>query len=444
MTKTTIRIVHASSEDFGAITRVTGYIKGRQLIQLFQKNILDANPRMPKASRVTGEIIETLRGTPDLFQFKSKGLLIGTSSAKALERNRFELGFRKGAEGVLDGGHNMLSIGTYILEQATGEDWTSSIRNWEQLMEAWGENIDDIKELEDELDFYVSTELLIPSSRGEDVLEEFRIALIDICAARNNNSQLSQEAKANQRGFYDEIRSRFDNKLPKLSKRVEWRLNEWESDDRTPIRVRDLVVMSWIPLSALEDADCLSEEESFDFNPTLLYSSKAKLSEQFDRLMSLEDIATQQKNGKFELHNSAVGSAFDVLADFPKIVDWIHVHLPDAYNRAGGKFGGITSVKKPKRGSAKTPYFQEPCKFKVPDGFVMPLVYGIGSLLEVDECEVRWRTDPIQFLQKHFDEIVEGYMVVITMASYDPQKVGKDKGSYLLARKQFQFATMSD
>ena len=443
MTKSTLRMVHASKEAFGSITRVTGYIKGRQLVQLFQPDILDANPRKPKSNRVTSEIVETLRNTPELFQFKSKGLLLGTASATSLERNRFALNFDRGNEGILDGGHNMLSIGVYILEQATGEDWSRKARNWEDLMAAWSENDDSIAELDDELDFFVSAELLIPSNDKEETLEEFRIALIDICAARNNNAQLSQEAKANQKGFYDEIRKRFENKHSQLSKRVEWKLNEWESEDRTPIRVRDLVALSWIPLSLLEDEDCLSSQESFDLNPTLLYSSKAKLSEQFDALMRLDDIATQQKSGRFELHNSAVGTAFEILTDLPELVDWIYTELPGAYNRAGGKFGAITSVKKPKRGTALTPYFQTAAKFKVPDGFIAPLVYGLASLMTVDGCKVKWRTDPKRFLEKHFDEIVEGFSVVITMANYDPQKVGKDKGSYLLAKKQYQFASMS-
>jgi len=443
MTKVMLRMVHGSKEDFGAITRVTGYIKGRQLVQLFQAEILDANPRKPKANRVTAEIIETLKTTPELFQFKSKGLLIGTASSTALDRNRFALEFERGNEGILDGGHNMLSIGIYILELGTGEDWSRKVKNWEDLMSAWFDNLDSISELNDELDFYVSAELLVPANSKEETLEEFRIALIDICAARNNNAQLSQEAKANQKGFYDEMRTRFEAKHPELSKRVEWKLNEWESDDRTPVRVRDLVALSWIPLSLLDEKDCLSSQEAFDLNPTLLYSSKAKLSEQFDALMTLDDIAVQRKSGKYELHNTSVGTAFEILTDMPSLVDWIYTEFPSAYNRAGGKFGGITSVKKPKKGTVPTPYFQKPAKFKVPDGFIAPLVYGLSSLMEVKGCKVKWATDPITFLKKHFDEIVEGYSVVITMAGYDPQKVGKDKGSYLLAKKQFQFATMS-
>lgn len=439
-----IRIVHASENEFDAITRVTGYLKGKQLVQLFQPYILDANPRKPKANRVTSEIIDTLKGTPELFQFKSKGLLIGTASATTLERNRYKVGFSRGAEGILDGGHNMLSIGIYMLETATGQDWSRRVKTWDDLMSVWPTHIDLIKELDDELDFYVTTELLIPSSNDEDTLEEYRIAVIDICAARNNNAQLSQEAKANQKGFYDEMRSRFENKVPELAKRVEWKLNEWESDDRTPVRVRDLVSLAWIPLSLLEKAECLSQSESFELNPTLLYSSKAKLSEQFDDLMMQEDIASQQKTGKFELHSTSVGTALDILTDMPSLVDWMHDNLPKAYNKSGGKFGKITAVKKPKRGTASTPFFRSPTEFKVPDGFITPLVFGLSAIMEVKSCEVSWVVDPYKFLERNFDNIVMGFNMAITMAGYDPQKVGKDKGSYNLAFQQFKFSHISE
>ena len=223
---------------------------------------------------------------------------------------------------------------------------------------------------------------------------------------------------------------------------MEWKLNEWESDDRTPIRVRDLVSLAWIPLSLLEKKECLSNEESFELNPTLLYSSKAKLSQDYDLLMAQDDITSRLKTGKYKLHNASVGSAFDVLVDMPDLVDWMHENLPKSYNRSGGKFGKITAVKKPKRGSAATPFFKRPTEFKVPDGFITPLVFGLSAIMEVKDCKVRWTVNPRDFLEEHFDAIVEGFNMAISMSNYDPQKVGKDKGSYNLAFHQYKFALM--
>lgn len=45
---------------------------------------LEANPRAAKVGSVTTAIRESLETTPELFPFKSKGILIGTSSYEAL------------------------------------------------------------------------------------------------------------------------------------------------------------------------------------------------------------------------------------------------------------------------------------------------------------------------------------------------------------------------
>src|SRR3546814_15114325 len=69
---------------------------------------LEANPRAAKIGSVTNAIVESLEETPELFPFKSKGILIGTSSYEALQRNRFELTFdNPESEGILDGAHQI-------------------------------------------------------------------------------------------------------------------------------------------------------------------------------------------------------------------------------------------------------------------------------------------------------------------------------------------------
>ena len=78
----------------------------------------------------------------------------------------------------------------------------------------------------------------------------------------------------------------------------------------------------------------------------------------------------------------------------------------------------------------------------MPDGFITPLVFGLSAIMEVKNCKVTWMVEPEKFLEKHFDKIVEGFNMAITMSNYDPQKVGKDKGSYNLAYQQYKFALM--
>jgi hypothetical protein len=127
---------------------------------------------------------------------------------------------------------------------------------------AWTVNREAVLAMRDTFMFKVPVELLLPSNPDDDeVVSAFRLALIDICAARNNNAQLTTEAKANQRGFYEEIRKR----LPKeIADRVEWKSNEWGSSDSRPIKVRDIIALAWIPLTVLNEAGLLPTKTEND------------------------------------------------------------------------------------------------------------------------------------------------------------------------------------
>ncbi|MDB5710527.1 MAG: hypothetical protein JWL96_2597 [Sphingomonas bacterium] len=117
------RLSSVSSENsIAGIKRYTGFVRGRDLYALFDHVSLEANPRAAKVGSVTSAILESLRETPELFPFKSKGILIGTSGYEALQRNRFELNFEDPeSEGILDGGHNMLAIGLHMLSEVADD-----------------------------------------------------------------------------------------------------------------------------------------------------------------------------------------------------------------------------------------------------------------------------------------------------------------------------------
>src|SRR5215203_2943009 len=111
-----------SENSIAGIKRYTGFVKGRDLYPLFDHGSLEANPRSAKYGVVVRDILETLERTPELFPFKSKGILLGTSDYEALQRNRFELRFNDPAsEGILDGGHNMLALGIHMLSSVLDE-----------------------------------------------------------------------------------------------------------------------------------------------------------------------------------------------------------------------------------------------------------------------------------------------------------------------------------
>jgi hypothetical protein len=432
-----IRFDDVAEQVEGSVKRIVGFVRARNLLRLFDAADLDANPRSAKAGAVTDAIIESIQDDPRTFPFKTKGVLVGASDYDKLDRNRYELRFGNASiEGILDGGHNMLAIGTYILTKALSDEKLGRrIKLWAAFKTAWVENREIIEDFRSSdasqgvLDFLVPLEVLVPGDLDDlDVQSDFRSSLLDICAARNNNVELRAETRANQKGFYEEFR----NALPaEISGLVEWKTN-----DGGTIRVRDLIALAWIPLSVLDlplDADDRQIEPPL---PQNLYRNKGECVKQFDRLMSSPAVSKPQ-GGEYrhELHSPQVESALEIAAQLPKLYDLIYQKFPGAYNDQDRRFGRLTVVKMAKdlRSQPVTHFTSQPSDYSYPDGLIMPIVYGLQALMVLDsDGRVTWREDPYAFLEHHLGTIVGKYVVIMDAFNADPQKIGKNDGSYRL------------
>jgi hypothetical protein len=423
------------------IRRLVGFVKAKYLVDLIDATNLDANPRSAKVGSVTEDIIESIKKTKDIFPFKTKGILLAASNPpRDLERKRYELEFQNDEiEGILDGGHNTLAIAIHILNLATEDDRAvRKIKRWSDLKDVWNGFRDKISDIINQLDFLVPVEILVPIDDSEEVIEDFRNAILDICSARNNNVQLAEEALANHAGHYDFIREVID---PKLKEQIIWKTN-----DPGRIPVRDIISLAWIPLSLIDLPAHLSK-----FAPYQLYSSKGKCSEAFNELMKDPEISMQE-GSRYELKNPTVGSALNLLKDIPMLYDLIYTKFPDCYNKYEGKFGRILSVKKydpkkynenPKGGYLKnrpvTPFYAKEVDYEFPDGFITPLVYALSALMEVKNSMVKWKVDPFNFLEKNLNLVVKDYKGLMKMANWDPQTFGKNSSSYSLAKQSFAY-----
>lgn len=49
-----------------------------------------------------------------------------------------------------------------------------------------------------------------------------------------------------------------------------------------------------------------------------------------------------------------------------------------------------------------------------------------------------WTDDPVEFVKKYINNLLQTYYSIIKMASYDPQKIGKAVGSYHLISTSVQ------
>lgn len=441
----------SSENSIAGIKRYTGFVRGRDLYALFDHVTLEANPRSAKVGSVTNAILESLEKTPELFPFKSKGILIGTARYEALQRNRFELIFENpDSEGILDGGHNMLGIGIHMLSAVADKRELDRISLWEDMKELWDTHREELEAVREHFDFLVPVELLVPSNPDDvQAVQQFEMSVLDICAARNNNAQLTQETKSNKLGFYTEIRERLD---PTIAARVEWKSNEWESSEARPIKVRDLLALAWIPLNKANEAGLLPLDISV--TPQNIYRNKGECSKQFDKLMLDPRVSEPRDGPTHELTNETVASCFDILADLPALYDQIYEEFPNAYNSDNYRFGSSTIVKiydPVKRETAKdktayvvtqptTHFLNHSVYYRYPDGLIMPLVYGLKGLMEIRDKRVIWATDPGFFLTRYLGDIAGAYRLVLDMARFDPQKLAKNQASHEFAVGEFEKA----
>lgn len=428
------------------VLRIVGFVRARELCQLLDASDLEANPRSAKAGKVTEDILESISDTPQIFAFKTKGILIGASSYEKLQRNRYRLSFENPKiEGILDGGHNTLAIGTHILTQALGSSAIKrKVRRWPDFKELWDENRHAVEQLrklkegqegyeEGAIDFLVPIEILVPSDLEDDaIVDEFNSSLLSICSARNNNVELTLETKANKKGFYENLRAALP---PEIAKRVEWKTN-----DGGEIKVRDLIALAWIPLSKIS-ADYVPKVP-----PQNIYRNKGECAKQFDQMMSWDEVS-EATDGEYTraLHNKAVISAIQIAGELPALYDKIYKEFPYAYNSAEGKFGRISIVKMASdMRTQPTTYFTEtPVDYSYPEGLITPLVYGLQALMEVKrDGTIKWAKDPEEFLNEHLSTIVRKYRVILDAFRFDPQKVGKNEGSYELVLDAFNTELM--
>lgn len=447
--KVIIKFDQAAEQISGPVRRITGFVMAKHLLSLFDAADLDANPRSAKAGPVTQDIMESIESNPAIFPFKSKGVLLAASDFEPLQRNRFELRFvEPSIEGVLDGGHNMLAIGTSILGHVIDDEKElNKIKVWSDLKKSWEALKAEIYEIKDELTFPVPIEILVPADlANEDMVQEFRSLLFEICAARNNNVELTLETKANKKGFYDEIRKA-------LPKRVADRI-EWKTNDGGEVKVRDIIALAWIPLSKIDlPLDVKVSAQN-------IYRNKGECTRAFDDLMSSEKVSRPYNGQPHELHNTKVASAFKILGDLPELYDKIYADFPEAYNSSGGHFGriGIVKMYEPARRKDKnlrgekiskyvrtqpyTHFTETPVRYRYPDGLIMPLVYGLGALMRSKDGKLEWIVDPAKFLDKHLFEIADAYKLVLEMSRFDPQKIGKNETSYKIAHNEFEKALL--
>lgn len=448
-----IKFDFSTEQTVGEITKIVGFTKAKYLIPVIDILDLEANPRSSATGPVTAAIQDSIERDPATFPFKTKGILLASSQYERLERGRVKITpDNLQIEGILDGGHNTLAIGLYILKAAQnfkGVPHSRGSKNWEKFKLEWEANRDIIDEYLEalrkdpsigNLSFFVPVELLVPRD-AKDLLciETFRNDLLEICAARNNNVQLPVSDKANQLGYFDTLKSLMDDYNPTLSSRIEWKSNEGGD-----IKAQDIISLAWIPLNLITPVKDSKGRTIEPVLPQNTYRGKGGCLKQFEKLMSSPDVTIETSaDYKRELKNKEVSAAFKIAVKLPELYDYIYEMFPKLYNAAGGSYGRITAVRllNEKRKDKSLPFSEKEIETLSPDGFIMPLVYGLQALMEnTGNNEIRWKQDPMVFLHNNLEKIVAHYAGIFSMCDYDPQKIGKNSQSYTHALAGFKMA----
>jgi hypothetical protein len=191
----TLRVFQSSDQVQGHLKKVIGVIDAKGVYEIITNSDLNTNPRRPKTGKITNEILDSLDTAPELFMFKSKGLLISSYTVVPLERNRYKISFQDQLlEGILDGGHNTLALAIYLLG-LTFPDETIKINNWDDLKEEWKVRHEQVLHYlkTENPDFFVPIEIIYPVSEEYD--DQFVTHILEISSSRNNNVQLTETAK---------------------------------------------------------------------------------------------------------------------------------------------------------------------------------------------------------------------------------------------------------
>ena len=309
----------------GDMKKISGHVSGCTFASIIDHLGLEANPREAKIGAVTDAIQETIRLTPELLPFKTKGVLLAVSSYEALERNRYRIApVNQRIEGILDGGHNTLAIGMYILNKALEADdqkISHKVKNWEEFKSSWKMNHDIVEEyLVQEkgktgspVDFLIPVELQVPADMNDtDGVQNFRDHLFDICESRNNNVELQLSAKVHQNGYFNELELMMREHNENIADRIEWKTN-----DGGAVKVQDLIALSWIPLQLVDPVHEAKDPEKIfnpsEFKETYMYSSKGQCLKLFERLMSSPDVS-EKSAGDYtkDIINEEVKSSFKI------------------------------------------------------------------------------------------------------------------------------------
>jgi hypothetical protein len=326
------------------------------------------NPRDPNPnSGVAKKITQTLRDAPSLFFFRNRGITLMVDHV-ALDQKGSAISIElvnRELNGLLDGGHTYKVIRNFV----------------ENLTE---------EELRD-LNAYVRIELL----EGFRVLDD----AVSIVESRNTSIQVKEQSLEELRQQYDDIKTVLEG--CSYAKRIAYKEVELADDgSQKDIDIKD--ILSYLMCFDVEEFDGKK-------HPIAAYSSKGAVIRHFKD------------------NHDRLKKYIPLLPVILELHDRIYSDMPEAYKQTGGKFGNLTGVIL--KGGTDLPFIGEDSDYRIPSGFIYPILASFRNLVRCDASKCSWKTDPL----KYFEEIKTDLISRLGEQAREfrnPTKLGKDNATW--------------
>ena len=331
------------------------------------------NPRDPKTtSGVAKKIFATLESDPDSFFFRNRGItLIAEKTSFDNQKNILEIEMAdKSRNGLLDGGHTFRVIREFVGNLPEEE----------------------IKDL----NAYVKLEIL-EGITDPDVV-------VNIVESRNTSTQVKEQSLEELRGHYEAIKKVLAGKP--YADRIAYK--EFELSDEGSAKDIDIKEI----LSYLVCFDV--EEFGHDNHPIKAYSTRTSVVDHFKK------------------HKDRMTKYIPLLPVILELRDTIYLELPEAYNNRGGKFGkltGVTEVSNRRMEKVSLPFIEKESTYRIPSGFIYPVLSGFRNLIQCTSDKCIWKTDPAKFFEDLKDELASR-VGEQALEFRNPNKLGKDKATW--------------
>jgi len=367
----------ASPYDENGMTTYSVVVDVRNLPDEFE-NWRELNPRHADVkSGVAKQIANTLVDNPNSFFFRNRGLtLLAEKVIFDNQKNELSLVFsNKELHGLLDGNHTFEVVRDHI----------NSLSE-EQLNDCIA---------------YLKVEVI----EGVKDLEE----AVNIVYSRNTSTQVKEQSKEELLKTFKEIQEIFRG--TSYENRIAYKEIEFAEDGSK----KDIDIKEVLSYLMCFDKETYSDED----HPIRAYSNKSSLVEWYSE---------NKKNGRILKYISLL----------PKILelhDVIYLDLPEVYNRTGGKFGALTGVidtnSRKKMKSVILPFTGMTSKYRIPNGFIYPILASMRNLIECQDDKCDWISDPITFFrEKEIQEALASRVCEQAKELRNPNKLGKDRATW--------------